>query len=159
MPVPPRLVTAGRVGRPHGLDGSFWVEQAGHELPVGTIVRVSGVERRVVRRAGTDERPLLRLDGIDDRDAAAGLTGELLLLSELEAPLRDGEWLAGDLEGCLVPGFGRVARVVGGPSCDLLELDDGTLVPLVSDAVRCIDLERGRIEIDRDFLGGEASEA
>ena len=159
MPVPPRLVTAGRVGRPHGLDGSFWVEEAGHDLPAGTTVTVRGVERRVERRAGTAERPLIRLVGIVDRSAAAALTGELVLLSELDAPLAQGEWLAADLEGCLVPGFGRVARVVCAPSCDLLELDDGTLVPLVSDAVRSIDIERRRIEIDRRFLGEEASEA
>lgn len=90
-----------------------------------------------------------------DRDAAAALRGEPLLLSELEAPLEDGEWLAGDLEGCLVPGLGRVTRVVGAPSCELLELEDGTLVPLIADAVRSVDLEARRIEVDRRFLGRE----
>jgi 16S rRNA processing protein RimM len=159
MPASPRLVTAGRVGRPHGLDGSFWVEAPTHELATGTALSVRGVERRVERRAGSDERPLLRLGGISDRDGAAALSGELLLISEHDAPLAEGEWLAGDLEGCLVAGLGRVSRVVGAPSCDLLELEDGTLVPLVSDAVRSIDLENGRIEIDRDFLGEEAREA
>jgi 16S rRNA processing protein RimM len=159
MPARSRLVTAGRVGRPHGLDGSFWVEAPAHDIPNGTTVNVCGVERRVERRAGTAERPLLRLGGISDRDAAAALTGELLLVDERDSPLAEGEWLAGDLEGCLVPGLGRVSRVVGAPSCDLLELEDGTLVPLVSDAVRSIDLESGRIEIDRRFLGEEAREA
>ena len=150
MPSQPRLVTAGRVGRPHGLDGSFWVEAPLHGLLPGTAVTVSGVEHVVERRGGTEERPLLRLRGVDDRDAAAALGGELLLVSE---PLAEGEWLAGDLEGCLVPGLGRVKRVVGAPSCDLLELEDGTLVPLISDAVTAIDLESRRIEVDRRFLG------
>ena len=159
MPASPRLVTAGRVGRPHGLDGSFWVEATAHELATGTAVSVCGVERRVERRAGTPERPLLRLGGIADREGAAAITGELILVSERDAPLEEGEWLAGELEGCLVAGLGRVSRVVGAPSCDLLELEDGTLVPLVSDAVRSIDLENGRIEIDRHFLGEETGEA
>ena len=43
--------------------------------------------------------------------------------------------------------------VVGGSSCDVLELDDGTLVPLVSDAVTAIDLATHRIEVNRGFLG------
>ena len=158
MPARARLVTAGRVGRPHGLDGSFWVEAPAHDLAPGATVTVAGSERLVERAAGTRERPLLRLRGVADRDAARALGGELLLVSELEAPLEEGEWLAGDLEGCVVGGLGRVARVVGGPSCDMLELEDGTLVPLVSDAVKAIDLERGRIEVDHGFLGLEEGE-
>ena len=55
--------------------------------------------------------------------------------------------------GCTVEGGGTVSRVLAGPSCDVLELDDGTLVPLVTDAVRSVDAERRRIEIDRRFLG------
>jgi 16S rRNA processing protein RimM len=159
MPPRPRLVTAGRVGRPHGLDGSFYVEAANHELFPGTVLNLGGVEREVERRAGTEERPLVRLSGITDRDAAAALRGELLLISEDHSPLEEGEWLAGDLEGCVIPGFGTVSRVLGAPSCDLLELDDGTLVPLISDAVRSIDVERGRIDINPDFLGEKAEEA
>jgi len=155
MPDPPRLVTAGRVGRPHGLDGSFWVEAAAHALAPGTPVTVSGVERLVERRAGTEARPLVRLHGVEDRGAAAALGGELLLVSEHDAPLTEGEWLAADLEGCLVPGLGRVSRVLGAPSCDLLELEDGTLVPLIPDAVRSVDLESGRIEVDHRFLDQE----
>ena len=155
MPAQPRLVTVGRVGRPHGLDGSFWVEEAAHPLAAGTAVQVSGARRTVERRAGTDARPLVRLEGVEEREAAASLTGKLVLVQEREAPLAADEWLAGDLEGCVVEGLGRVTRVVGAPSCDLLELDDGTLVPLVSDAVRSIDVESRRIEVDHRFLGRE----
>ena len=153
MPHDERLVTAGRVGRPHGLDGSVTVESPAHPLPVGTAVTVQGAERVVRRRAGTDDRPLIRLDGVGDRDAAVALRGELLLVREGDAPLADMEWLAADLVGCLVPGVGRVSRVLEAPSCDVLELDDGTLVPLVSDAVKTVDVAAGRIEIDRHFLG------
>ena len=148
-----RLVTAGRVGRPHGLDGSFRVDGPTHPLVEGTAVRVDGAERVVERRAGTDDRPLVRLTGIDDRDAAAALRGLLLLIPESAAPLEAGEWLVADLVGCVVPGAGRVARVLEGPSCDVLELDDGTLVPLVSDAVKSVEPAEGRIEVDLGFLG------
>ena len=61
------LVTAGRVGRAHGLDGSFWVEGADHELPRGTaVLTVGGRELRVERRGGTRDRPLIRLEDVDD---------------------------------------------------------------------------------------------
>ena len=93
------------------------------------------------------------MEGVGDREAAAALTGELLEVAAQTAPLGEGEWLARDLIGCEVAGSGRVERVVAGPSCDVLELDDGTLVPLVGDAIKSIDIEARRIEIDRHFLG------
>ena len=141
------LVTAGRVGKPHGLDGSFYVERPRHELPEGAEVTLAGHAHRIVRRAGTDERPLIRLAGVDDPGA---LGGELLLV---EDELGQGEWLASDLVGLSVPGLGKVAQVIDTPSCSVLELEDGTLIPLVSDAVRSVDLDAGEIEVDRDFLG------
>ena len=147
------LVTVGRVGRPHGLDGSFRVEAPADGLAVGSSVTVAGSERVVERRAGSADRPLVRLRGVDNRDAAAALRGERLLMRQADAPLAEGEWLASDLTGCEIPGLGEVVRVVAGPSCDVLELDDGTLVPLVADAVKSVDLERRRIEVDHRFLG------
>jgi 16S rRNA processing protein RimM len=141
------LVTAGRVGKPHGLDGSFYVDRPRHELPEGTTLTIAGAEHRVERRAGTDERPLIRLGGVDD---ARPLRGELMLVEE---ELAEGEWLASDLVGLRVAGLGAVARVVDGPSCSVLELDDGTLVPFVSDAVERVDLDAGEIHVNEDFLG------
>jgi 16S rRNA processing protein RimM len=139
------LVTAGRVGRPHGLDGSFYVEEPQHELAMGTRLVLGDRELTVERRGGTDERPLVRLAGLDDPRAARG---ELLLV---EAELGEREWLAADLEGSTVAGHGRVTRVLAGPSCSVLELSDGTLVPFVSDAIRSI--EGGEILLHEDFLG------
>jgi 16S rRNA processing protein RimM len=140
------LVTAGRVGKPHGLDGSFYVDAAAHGLPVSTTVFLGDRRHEVVRRAGTDDRPLIRLSGLGD---PASQRGELLLVDE---HLGDGEWLASDLVGCSVQGHGRVVRVVAGPSCSVLELEDGTLVPFVSDAIRSV--RPGEIEVDEGFLGG-----
>ena len=144
------LVTAGRVGKAHGRDGSFHVEDVDHPLAEGTTVWLASGTHTVERRAGGDDRPLIRLSAIGDRDALAPLRGELLLVEE---ELAEGEWLAGDLVGCEVPGLGRVSRVLGGPSCDVLELDDGTLVPIVSDAIVSIDPGADRIEVRLEFLG------
>jgi len=149
-----RLVPVGRVGKPHGLDGSFYVARASHPLPKGMTVLIAGSRRRIERRAGIDDRPLLRLSGIVDRDAAAALTGEALLADIADAPLDAGEYLAADLIGCDVPGVGEVSRVVEAPSCDVLEAGpEGTLIPFISDAIKRIDLEARRIEVDLGFLG------
>jgi 16S rRNA processing protein RimM len=139
------LVTAGRVGRAHGLDGSFYVEEPKHELPVGTPLVLGDRTLSVERRSGTDARPLVRLTGLDD---PREVRGELLLV---EAELGEREWLASDLEGSAVAGHGQVTRVLDGPSCSVLELSDGTLVPFVSDAIRSV--QGGEIHLHEDFLG------
>jgi 16S rRNA processing protein RimM len=140
------LVTAGRVGKPHGRDGSFYVEGASHPLPAGqTLLLLHDRPHTIERRAGTDERPIVRLSGVDDPGA---FRGELLLVDE---QLGNEEWLASDLLHCSVPGHGRVVRVLDGPSCSVLELSDGVLVPFVSDAIRSI--RPGEIVVNEEFLG------
>jgi 16S rRNA processing protein RimM len=141
------LVTAGRVGKPHGLDGSFYVESARHPLPEGTVLELAGDTHRIDRRAGTDDRPLIRLEGLEDPRPRRG---EVLLI---EDELAEGEWLAADLVGCSVPGLGAVAQIIEGPSCSVLELEDGTLIPLVGDAIERIDLDAREIHVNREFLG------
>jgi 16S rRNA processing protein RimM len=147
-------VAAGRVGRPHGLDGSFYVNGPKQPLAEGTVIRVAGADRLVERRAGTDERPIVRLEGISDRNGAAALLGEQLLLEQEDEPLEEGEYIVSDLVGCTIEGLGVVTGVIPGPSCDVLEVGvDGVLVPFVSDAVKRVDLKGRIIEIDRHFLG------
>ena len=144
------LVSAGVVGRAHGRDGSFYVERPDHDLGEGTTVRLAGEERTVERRSGTDDRPLVRVSGVED---PRSLRGEVLLV---EVDLDDGEWLAADLVGCRVEGLGTVARVVDGPSCGLLELEDGELIPFVSDAIESVDVRSRTIRADEGFLRGAA---
>jgi 16S rRNA processing protein RimM len=139
------LVTAGRVGKPHGRDGSFYVDGASHPLPLGQPVVVAERRHTISRRSGTDDRPLVGLSGLDD---PSPLRGEPLLVDE---QLGDDEWLASDLVGCSVPGHGRVVRVLDGPSCSVLELSDGVLVPFVSDAIRSV--QPGEIQVNEAFLG------
>jgi 16S rRNA processing protein RimM len=154
---------AGRVGRPHGLDGSFHVIRPRADLLAeGAVLEVAGASREVVRRAGTDQRPILRLDGCEDRDAAEALRGEDLRVRRADAPAREpGEYWAEELEGCRVQDgevvVGVVRRLVALPSCEALEVarEDGTdlLVPLVRDAVRTVDPAARRIDVDLRFLG------
>ena len=137
-----------RVGKPHGLDGSFYVDAP---LEEGQTVTIGEQEFTVAERKGTDSRPIVRLKGIDDRDAAEALRGETLNAAA-EEPVAEDEWLIEDLVGCRIEGVGVVSRVLGGMSCDVLEVN-GELIPLVTDAVTKVDVENKVIEVDRDFLG------
>ncbi|MEA2448161.1 MAG: rRNA processing protein RimM [Thermoleophilaceae bacterium] len=149
-----RQVAAGRVGKPHGLDGSFYVDGPNEPLAVGSELTLAGRPVVVERRAGTDDRPIVRVTGVGDRDAAGGLRGEPLLVDAGE--LEEGEYLIEDLVGCEVPGIGTVRAVSILPSCDVLEVgEERVLVPLVSDAVKSVDLDARVISVDRGFLGLE----
>ena len=118
---------------------------------------VAGVARRIVRLAGTAAKPILRLDGVDGRTAIEALRGEPLWVSRDDAPpLSDDEWWADDLVGLAVVDGARevgvVERVLSMPSCELLVVGD-LLIPLIDDAVRSVDLEARRVDVDLEFLG------
>lgn len=156
---------AGRVGRPHGLDGSFHVTRPnGQLLQTAQTVKIDDRELEITRRAGTPQRLILRLEAHEDRDAAESLRGKDMLVARAEAPdLGPEEWWADDLVGCSVHDGGRpvgtVRQLVELPSCEMLEVERAgggeLLVPLVSDAVREVDLDRRSIDIDLRFLGEE----
>ena len=153
------LLHAGRVGRPHGLDGSFHVvEPAPRLLSVGAPIWVGERPTEVLRRAGTDERPILRVGLASDRTSVEALRGEPLRAPRDSAPpLEADEYWADDLVGCAVVAgartLGTVRRLVAYPSCEVLELDGGELIPLVRDAVLGVDPEGRRIDVDDGFLG------
>jgi 16S rRNA processing protein RimM len=156
------LLHAGRVGRPHGLDGSFHVTQPRAALlDQGRTVLVGEREDEIVRRAGTDARPIVRLAGCTSRTAAEALRGEDLHVPRADAPaLEEDEFWPEDLAGCTVHdgpdevGVVRALRAL--PSCEVLEVErpgaPDLLVPLIRDAVREVDLDARRIEIDLVFL-------
>jgi 16S rRNA processing protein RimM len=145
---------AGRVGRPHGLDGSFYVARASPELAGADAVVVLGRSRAIARRSGGSDRPIIRLEGCSSRDHAEALRGAELLVRA--APLEADEYWATDIVGCTVVDGGRVvgevSRMVVLPSCEALEVGE-LLIPMVRDAIRSIDVEAGRIDVDMEFVG------
>ena len=157
---------AGRIGRPHGLDGSFHVTRPRPGLlTLGGRIRVAERESEITRRAGTDERPIVRVAGVERREDVEELRGAQLLCPRTEArALGQDEWWAEDLEGCrVVDGqvpVGVVRRLVGLPSCEVLEVERDAaadlLVPMVRDAIRSVDVAAGVIDVDVAFLGEQA---
>ena len=156
-----RYLEAGRVGRAHGLDGSFHLLSPRPRLLKLGLPTDLG---EIVRLAGTDEKPLVRLAGCETREAAEALHGQPLLVALEHAPkLEDGEWWAHELEGLAVTDgareVGRVRRMLELPSVEVLEVEraDGSelLVPMVGDAIRSLDVAERRVDIDLGFLDAD----
>lgn len=147
-------VAVGRVGRAHGLDGSFVVEAPSDDpdrLAPGARVYASREPATVVAAKRAGGRLVVRLDRPVERGVAIELPAD-----ELPA-LPDGEFYAFELFGASVVDVegrpaGHVAEVVPGVANDVLELDSGLALPLVEDCVREVDLERGRIVVASGYL-------
>lgn len=144
----------GRVGRPHGLDGSFVVEhpsETPERFAVGARLFAGGEEAEVVvaKRAG-GRRLVIRLDRPVPRGAALEVDR-----AELPPPEPDAYYVF-QLVGLRVEEqggreLGRVVDVEPGVANDALSLDSGALLPLVGECVLEVDLEAGRIVVARGF--------
>ena len=156
MPTEPDLVRIGRVGRPHGIDGAFVVEQASDDpgrFEVGAELRVDGEPASVVvsRQVGGGRRAIKL-----DRPVARG--AELTVRRDELAPLPDDTYYVADLVGLeVIDERGEVVGVVRevhpGPANDALELDTGLLLPLVANCIRDVDIPGGRVLLNPGFTG------
>lgn len=149
-------VQVGKVGKPHGLEGAFVIEQASDDperFAEGASLLVGGEPARIVESKRAGGRPVIRLD----RDAARGDAIEVDR-SELPEP-EEGEYYAFQLVGLEVEEsggakLGRVTEVSSGPANDVLELDTGLALPLVDACVLKVDLDAGRILVQTGFTNG-----
>lgn len=148
-----RWIAVGRVGRSHGLDGSFVVEEASEDptrFAPGARLYLGRkpVTVQAAMRAG--RRLVVRLDRDGERGAA-------LEVPEGELPEPEpGAWYAFQLVGLEVEEeggrrLGKVLDVAPGVANDVLELDSGVSLPLVAACVRSVDLELGSILTARGF--------
>lgn len=150
----PERVLIGRVGRPHGVDGAFFVDDPSDDdrwFRIGSRLLVGGEEAEVVvARRGSGGRPVIRFEREVSRGAPLEVPREAL------PPTGDDEYYTFQLVGLEVVeeggrSLGRVADVVPGVANDALELDGGLLLPLVAACVRDIDLEARRILVAPGF--------
>ena len=153
------LVPVGRVGRPHGVDGAFFVENPSARAGVftsGAMLYAGGEPATVVAsRHGSGGRPVIRLDRHVERGA------ELAVARATLPELSDeDEFYAFQLVGLRVEEeggrlLGRVREVLQYPANDVLELDSGVSLPLVEACVQQVDLTGGRIVVAAGFADPE----
>ncbi len=146
-------VVIGRVGKSHGLDGSFVVEEASEDerwFDVASRLFVGGEEAEVVAGKRAGGRLVVRLDRAARRGAALEVPREALPATD------DDEYYVFQLVGLDVVEeggheLGKVTAVAAGIANDVLELDSGLGLPMVEDCVQRIDLEAGRILVAAGF--------
>ena len=151
-------MTVGRVGRPHGVDGSFFVEGASdtpERFARGAVLLVDGKPAEiVVSKRGAGGRPVIKLERPVTRGATLAVRRE-----DLPEPEEDAYYVF-QLVGLRVEeeggrALGTVTEVENGPANDTLALDSGLLLPLVESCVLDIDLDEGRILVTFGFAGDD----
>ena len=147
------LVTVGRVGRPHGLDGSVVVERPSENEELfapGATLLAGGREVTVVARKRSGGRLVVKLDPALERGVELAIPR-----SALPEPA-EGEFYVFQLVGLEVVEeggrrLGTVEEVTPGVANDVLELDSGVLLPMHEECVREIDLSAGTINVASGF--------
>lgn len=152
-------VPVGRIAGPFGVRGELKCDPTGAGRTVfspGADLRCAQGDLswtvRITAARPHKGRLLIRIDGVEDADAAGAYAGATLYASRAAIPLREDEYLDDDLVGCTVEStngrpYGTVERVEHYPSSDMLVVD-GVMVPMVRAIVAEIDLDRRRIVVD-----------
>jgi 16S rRNA processing protein RimM len=146
-------VQIGKVGKPHGIDGAFFVEQPSADdrwWKVGSTFLAGGAQVEVVAARRSSGRPIVKLDRAVERGALIELERDAL------PPTEEDEYYAFELVGLPVieengRELGSVKAVTTGVANDVLELDSGVLLPMIEDCVRAVDLAGGRIVVAEGF--------
>jgi 16S rRNA processing protein RimM len=148
-------VTIGKVGRPHGIDGAFFVEQPSDDprwWKTGARFLAGGTPIEVISHRTSSGRPVIKVEPPVER-------GVLLEVEQDDLPATaEDEYYAFELVGLQVVeetgrSLGTVEAVTTGIANDVLELDSGVLLPMVEDCIRLVDVAGGRIEVAEGFAG------
>jgi 16S rRNA processing protein RimM len=157
-------IEIGRIARAHGVRG--WVKAhvywSGSDalLEVGSVLVAAKGEpaawRDIEEARRADRTVLLKLAGVNDRDAAEALRGATLALERSQLPpLEDGEYYLCDLVGAkvIVAGslYGEVVEVRTHPTLDsiVIRTSDGKLVeqPLTEPWLESVDAGAGEVTL------------
>lgn len=158
--MPPDRVLLGLFGRPHGVRGHVRVQSFTADpadiAAYGPVSDEAGARTFSLRVVQPGEMPVVAVEGVADRDAAAKLTGTRLYVARdrLPAPAED-EFYHADLIGLAVEDgsgsrIGTVVAVSDHGAGAFLEIEtDGQplLVPFTRAAVPVVDLAGRRVVV------------
>jgi 16S rRNA processing protein RimM len=168
MPGSVELIVLGRVVGLFGVKG--WVKVYSYSRPRQAIleygawqIRLTGDWRKYEVAEGRmqGDGVIARLEGIEDRDAAAALMGADIGINRTQLPaLKRGEYYWADLEGLRVvcldgTELGTVSHLLETGANDVLVVhgDRERLIPYIADVIREVDLANRiiRVDWDKDF--------
>jgi len=159
-------LTVARIGRPHGLRGEVGLElrtdDPAARLAVGAVLDTdppAAGPLTVTATRTAQGRWYVTFDQVNDRNAAEGLRGVLLVVYADDAPSTDPEsWYRHELVGLRAERVGDhvlLGTVIGlehPPAHDLLVVREpgGTVsrVPFVRQIVPVVDVDGGRVLVD-----------
>jgi 16S rRNA processing protein RimM len=177
VPSPPAdVIGLGVFGRPHGVRGEIvfhphnpagarledlpfpFEARLGDDPRGGAPPRKHPASVRLLAARSFGDASLARLDGISDRDVAAGYTNlEVLVPRAVLPPLLPGEYYIVDLVGCAVSddagrSRGQVVGVYWNGHQDILEIRDDAgeelLIPALPEFLKEVDLGARRLVVD-----------
>ena len=130
----PVLLEIGKILKPHGLNGELLVDLSTNRterLNPGSVISTQKLKLNVRTSRPHQKKFIVHFDGIENREKADELRGETLFAE----PIKDETVWVHELVGAEVIdqngiNRGTVVSVVHNPASDLLELEDGNLVPL-----------------------------
>jgi len=167
-------VLIGKVGSPVGIKGEFRVNlysQDSVNLKEGKVLLLERAEKSVSgaieKVRYQKDKPVVRLKGIEDRNAAEDIRGmDISIYAKDMEELPEGEHYVRDLIGCRVVDIaqggaeiGVLKDVIQNTAQSILDVStaDGkqVLIPAVDAFLRSIDEEAGVIEVELipGFLG------
>jgi len=147
-------VSIGRVGKPHGLEGFFYVEQPsddGRWWSVGARFLAGGRQVEVVAARRAQGRPVIKVEPPAERGMRLEVDRDAL------PPTEPDEYYAFQLVGLEVVeeggrAVGTVSDVLAGVANDVLQVGDDVLLPMVEDCIRSVDLDARRIVVAAGFV-------
>jgi 16S rRNA processing protein RimM len=159
----------GRISRPNGLTGAVVVQID----PSMSDVFVRGLEVEIAPASGAPFRARVRsaapvrggiratFEGVEDRNASEALVGATVSVERDALGFGEDEFLESDLIGIEVVDaggamLGRLAEIIATGANDVYvaRADDGSevLIPAVAHAVLSVDIECGRMTVERSAL-------
>ncbi len=165
---PERHIRVGKIVGLFGIKGWVKVEPLSdfkERFAPGASLWLKGRPHPVTHFAKYKEMLRIKLEGIDSPEEAQPFIGQYLTVPESNRPtLAEDEYLVSDLVGLRVVTtdgreVGAVEQVVPSPAADLLQIGD-TLIPVIKQFVRDIDLAKGviTVELIPGMLPGERTE-
>jgi 16S rRNA processing protein RimM len=158
-PTDDHLVEVGRTFRAHGVKGDLammLITDRVERLQPGSRLRVGSTWLTVATARDAGTRWLVHFEGVDDRTVAERHANRTVLaepLAERGEGLYVDELVGSQVVGVDGTDHGTCVAVVDNPAHDLLELADGSLVPVVFvvsavDGVVTIDPPEGLFDLD-----------